>query len=318
MNLACKNALLEPRRRAPDLPRRGADAAGARRRRSRRARRAGSRRSTIAPPRGVDRATRCGCSRGAKRPVIIVGHGARFHMPRGDRARRAARRAGDHDVQGQGPDRRRPPARRRRARPQRHAGRELGHERGRPAARARRVVLQPHRHLPRPPDHPGRLRPDAARQVPPGRRCPVWGEIGVVVERLRAALAGARSRPTTRRRSSPSAGRSGARRRPAAPRDDRGHGVNSASVFAAMERHDPRRRGDRRRRRQPRLLVRPLLRVQAAHGADVRLPRLDRLRLPGRDGRVGGGAGAADRRRHRRRRLRASTWPSSRPRSSTA
>ena len=41
----------------------------------------------------------------AKRPVIIVGHGARFASRRGGRARRAARRARDHDIQGQGPDR---------------------------------------------------------------------------------------------------------------------------------------------------------------------------------------------------------------------
>ena len=44
------------------------------------------------------------------------------------------RRAGAHDVQGQGPGLRPPPARRRRARPQRHAGRELADERVRPAA----------------------------------------------------------------------------------------------------------------------------------------------------------------------------------------
>ena len=61
------------------------------------------------------------------------------------RARRARGRAGHHDVQGEGPDRRRPPARVRRARALRDAGRELGHERGRPARRARRVVLEPHR-----------------------------------------------------------------------------------------------------------------------------------------------------------------------------
>ena len=169
MNLACKNALL--RRDVahlifPDevqtLP------AGGRRgrRRARGPRRAVDDRAAG----GVDRRLRSSCSAAAQRPVIIVGHGARDAHAAVIRARRAARRAGDHDVQGQGPDRRRPSARRRRARPQRHAGRELGDERGRPAARARRVVLQPHRHLRRAPDHPGRLRPDAARQVPPGRR----------------------------------------------------------------------------------------------------------------------------------------------------
>src|SRR5213076_3065260 len=43
----------------------------------------------------------------------------------------------------------------------------------------------------------------------------------------------------------------------------------------------------RRRRRQPRVLVRPLLRDRAPQRAHVRLPRIDRLRLPSGDGRVG-------------------------------
>ena len=159
------------RRRAPDLPRRGPDAAGAR---GRGGRRAGRPRVAVddLAARGVDRGRAAAAAR-----LEAAGDHRRPRRPlphaRGDRARRAARRAGDHDVQGQGPDRRRPPAGRRRARPQRDAGGELGDERGRPAARARRVVLQPHRHLRRPPDHPGRLRPDAARQVPRRRRARV-------------------------------------------------------------------------------------------------------------------------------------------------
>ena len=214
MNLACKNALL--RRDVahlifPDevqtLPApEGAEAGGPAGRVSP---------STISPPeesiadalrllRGVEAA---GDDRRPRRALPHAG---------GDRARRAARRAGDHHVQGQGPDRRRPPAGGGRARPQRHAGGELGDERGRPAARARRVVLQPHRHLRRPPDHPGRLRPDAARQVPRRRRA----RVGRGRRRGRAAAGGApgaAATATTRPRSSPSAGRSGARRRRAAP-----------------------------------------------------------------------------------------------------
>ena len=152
----------------------------------------------------------------------------------------------------------------RRARAQRHPGRELVHERVRPAARVRRLVLEPHRHL-------RRSKPIIQVDFDPMQlgkfhpvEVPVWGEIGVVTRTCCSTRC-----PTTlddrrpARRSSPSAGRSGAPRRRSREADDRGDGVSSASVFAAMNRHDPRGRGDRRRRRQPRLLVRPLLRVQA-------------------------------------------------------
>ena len=236
MNLACKNALL--RRDVahlifPDevqtLPApEGAEAGGPAGRVSP---------STISPPEeSIEDALRllrgCEAAGDDRRPRRALPHA------RGDRARRAARRAGDHDVQGQGPDRRRPPARRRRDRAQRDAGGELGDERGRPAARARRVVLQPHRHLPRPPDHPGRLRPDAAREVPPRRGARVGRDRRRGRPAARASCPSG-SRPTTRPRSSPSAGRSGGRRRPAAPPTTAATGVNSASVFAAMERQIP-------------------------------------------------------------------------------
>ena len=128
-------------------------------------------------------------------------------------------------------------------------------------------------------------------------------------------------RPRRRRpgaRSSPSAGRSGAPRRRAAPATTAAHGVNSAVGVRGDGAPDPRRRRDRRRRRQPRLLVRPLLRVQAPHGADVRLPRLDRLRLPGGDGRLGGRARTGRSSRSPATAASPSTWPRSRPRSSTA
>ncbi len=102
------------------------------------------------------------------------------------------------------------------------------------------------------------------------------------------------------------AGRSGAAEKASRAGDDRGHGVNSAVDLRGPERQIARRRGDRGRRRQQHLLVRPLLRVpRRQRGADVRLPRLDRLRLPGGDRRLGGDRrGAPDRCGHRRRRLR--------------
>ena len=50
----------------------------------------------------------------------------------------------------------------------------------------------------------------------------------------------------------------------AAPPTTAARGVNSASVFAAMERQIPDERRDRGRRRQPRVLVRALLRVPAS------------------------------------------------------
>ena len=261
------------------------------------------RRPQIAPPE-ARRRDAVALHRRAPRPVIVVGHGARFEMDDVLGARRAARRAGAHHVQGQGPDLRPPPARRRRARPQRHAGRELAHERVRPAARVRRLVLEPHRHRAVQADRAGRLRPDGARPLPSGD-----GPGARRRRRHRAASAGRRcpARPASGSTSGPtsrSAGRSGAPRRRAGSPTTAGHGVSSAAVFDALTRLGARRRGHRRRRRQQRLLVRPLLRVRPPVGADVGLPRLDRVRLPRRDGRVGGGARPPDRRGHRRRRLR--------------
>src|SRR4051812_48527327 len=67
---------------------------------------------------------------------------------------------------------------------------------------------------------------------------PVWGEIGVVVDLLRDALP---DRLETDDQASQLAARGGiwgeGKRSRAV--DDRGHGVNSASVFAAMERQVP-------------------------------------------------------------------------------
>jgi thiamine pyrophosphate-dependent acetolactate synthase large subunit-like protein len=67
---------------------------------------------------------------------------------------------------------------------------------------------------------------------------PVWGEIGVVVDRLRAELPDATG---SSEQAEQLAGRWAIWRaeKAARARDDRGHGVNSASVFAAMERQVP-------------------------------------------------------------------------------
>ena len=178
---------------------------------------------------GGARAARAGqAARDHRRPRRALRHGARH------RAGRAARRARDHDVQGQGPDRRRPPAGGRRARAQRHAGGELVHERVRPAARARRLVLQPHRHLPRQADHPGRLRPARSSASSTRSTVPVWGEIGS----RRRACSGAAAEPARERADQRAelAARWAIWRaeKAAAPRDDRGRGVNSAAVFDAL------------------------------------------------------------------------------------
>ena len=104
-----KHARRRARRRAPRAPRRGAGPA-----RSDAPAGAAGR-----PPRRPARRAAAGALdaaldllRAARRPVIIVGHGARGDIDERARAGRAARRAGAHDVQGQGPGPRRPPARR--------------------------------------------------------------------------------------------------------------------------------------------------------------------------------------------------------------
>ena len=251
-----------PRRRPPRAPRRGAGAA----RRDAPAARAGR-----PPRRPAHRAARTRstprCDLLARRPP--AGDHRRARRARGAwtsvrRAGRAARRAGAHHVQGQGPGPRHPPARRRRARPQRHAGGELADERVRPAARGRRVVLQPHRHRAVQADRPGRRRPDGARPVPPGRPSPCSAtsasRCARCSTRLPATADGGRPARRRRRALGDLARREGAPRAPTTA----AAASRRAAVFAALDRPLPGRRGDRRRRRQPRLLVRPLLRVRAA------------------------------------------------------
>ena len=201
------------RRVASRLPRRGADDPGRRGRAGRDARRPDRRRPDPPARRGAGPGPR------ADRRVVAAGDHRRprraLRHARRDRARRTARRAGHHDVQGQGPDPRRASARLRRARPQRHAGGVVGDERGRPAAGVRRVVQQPHRHLRRPPDHPGRPRPGAARQVPlrrgaaarrrrrhrrrARRRGDAQGRPGVAGRAALGAVAGREGQPPRRR-----------------------------------------------------------------------------------------------------------------------
>ena len=155
--------------------------------------------------------------RGAKRPVMVVGHGARFHMPAviAFAEQLGAPVITTFKAKGQiGDD---------------HplAAGVLGRS-GTPVASwvmneadlllVLGASFSNHTgHLPRPPDHPGRLRPHAARASSTRSRCPsgarsASSSIGCAARSPRA------SRPTTRPRSSPSAGRSGGPRRPAVRR----------------------------------------------------------------------------------------------------
>ena len=232
------------------------------------------------------------------------------------RARRAPRRAGDHDLQGQGPDPRRPPAGRRRPRALRHAGRVVADERGRPADRARRVVRQPHRHLPGPPDDPGRPRPlQLGSSTPSTCRCGATSA-STVRRAGRRLDAGAGDRPARRRRDPP--GAVARPRRPAAR-------ATTTAAASTAPRSSPRSRATRRTTpSSPSTSATTPTRSAATSSArgpgrpDVGLPRLDRLRLPGGDGRVGGDARTPHDRDHRRRRLRAVHGRAARPPSSTA
>ncbi len=78
--------------------------------------------------------------------------------------------------------------------------------------------------------------------------------------------------------------------------DDRSKGVGSAAVFDALDAPLAGRRGDRGRCRKPRLLVRSLLRVHEPVRPDVGVPGIDRVRLSRRHGRLGGGARSTDHR----------------------
>ena len=128
---------------------------------------------------------------------------------------------------------------------------------------------------------------DGDRPLPPGRR-----------RRARRRRASTLRRCSTRRSATPTAvdqradvaarwaiWRAEKARRVA---DDRGRGVVGAAVFAALSDALPDRRG-----RSPSTSATTptpsaaTSRVDGPAGADVGLPRLDRVRLPGRDGRLG-------------------------------
>ena len=227
------------RRRAPRLPRRGADAAGRRRRGRRRAER--PRRPT---PRSRRREApssdaRRAASRGAQRPVIIVGHGARFEHGRRHRARRALGAPVAHDVQGQGQIADDHPL----------ACGVLGRS-GTPVASwlmnesdllvvfgasfSNHTGIAPYKPIVQVDFDPMRSAASTRSTVP------VLGDVGVDRARCSRELARADAcSASTSAPTSPRAGRSGGPRRRAALADDRGHGVASAAVFARSTRHVP-------------------------------------------------------------------------------
>ena len=104
--------------------------------------------------------------RGSKRPVIIVGHGARFQMGPVIELAETMNAPVLTTFKGKGLIPRQPSARLRCARPQRHAHRELVHERVGRARCFRSELQQPYWHHPEEADDPGRSRPDDSRKVP--------------------------------------------------------------------------------------------------------------------------------------------------------
>ena len=307
----------EPRRRPPDLPRRGAGAARPRRAADRAPRRVASPPPEIAPPQAeLDRAIEllaarraAGDHRRQRRPAV---------------PRRGARRCAEHidapmitTFKAKGARARRPPARR--------AACSAA-----PASRSARPTMARSdcllvlgasfsnhtgdRHLRA--DHPGRPRPDDARQVPPRRRAAVGRHRP---HARRARTTGCR-RPTD-----PSSGPSIAphwarwreeKARRAALVDGAGRAAPRRRVRGA-QRGRSRRRRDRRRRRQQRLRFGHFFECQARPGrAHVGLPRLDRVRASRRRWEPGPRPAASPqgRRRSPATAASASTSPSSRPR----
>ena len=237
MNLACKNALL--RRDVahlifPDevqtLPAPEGAAAGGpdgRVHAARRSRRPRSRSTT-----------RCGCCAARKRPVIIVGHGARFHMPAvialaeqlGAPVITTFKAKGqigdDHPLAAGVLGRSGTPVASwvmneadlllvLGASFSNHTGIYAGHP-----------IIQ----VDFDPMQLGKFHPVEV---------PVWGEVGVVVDRAARRAARPARRPTTRRAQLAERWAIWRAEKASRAADDRGAGVNSASVFAAMERQIP-------------------------------------------------------------------------------
>ena len=293
MALALKHAIVGRDVSHLDLPRRRADAPGARDGARPRPGRDGSASPGIAPPAdALARATER--LRAARRPAVIVGHGAREQM---DGVLRLAERlnapvlttfkgkglVSDHHPLGCG---------------------VLGRS-GTPIASwfmneadlllVMGASFSNHTGItPEAPDRAGRSRPHGARPLPPGRRA----RPGRHRRHGRPAPGGARGGrppggPPPRDRAA--LGHLARREGPAPARRPRPRAVGGGR----LRRHDPpgaRGCRDRRGRGQQHLLVRALLRVRPPVGADERLPGVDRLRLPGGDGGLGRGPRPADRR----------------------
>ena len=285
MDLACKHALL--RRDVAHLifpddvqtlpaPERaaGGPEGRSRRRRSRRPRS----RST----------TRWSCSRGAQRPVIIVGHGARTHMadvialaerlgaPVITTFKAKGQIADDHPL----------------------AAGVLGRS-GTPVAswlmnEADLLLVLGASFS----NHTGIYAGHPIIQVDfdplqlgkfhAGRPCRCWGDIGVAVERLRARAPGAAAtrRPAPRQLAARWAIWRAEKAQPRGRRPRR-RASTRAAVFAALERQIPDDAVIAVDVGNHAYSFGRYFECKGQHGADVRLPRLDRLRLPGRDGRLG-------------------------------
>ena len=225
-----------PRRRAPGAPRRGAGPALA-------TRPAGSPTVATRAARSVRTPTRSpappSCVAAARRPVIVVGHGARGAR---DEVVALAEQLGapvltTFKAKGLVPD-------------THPLGAGVLGRSGTPVASwlmneadlllvVGRVVLQPHRHRAVADDRAGRRHPDRDRPLRRGHRRPARRRRG----RRPGPGRGRRGRPApaprTSAATSPSAGRSGAPRRRAGSADDRGQGVSAAAVFAALSEHLP-------------------------------------------------------------------------------
>ena len=215
------------------------------------------------PPRST---TRCASSRRARRPVIVVGHGARFEMDAV--ARRSPRRCdapvlttfkakglvSDHHPLGAGVlGRSGTPVASwlmNESRPARSCS--ARRSRTTPASRAYKPIVQ----VDFDPMALGRFHPVTV----PGARATSASPRACCVERL--ARRRRPRRPARRRRRS--AGRSGGPRRRGASPTTAGSACRRPRCSTRSTARVPDGRGDRRRRRQPRLLVRPLLRVHRA------------------------------------------------------
>ena len=272
-------------------------------------------------------------SRAAKRPVDHRGARGPLTTWRPGRplmAERTPERAGDHHLQGQGLDLRPSSSGVRSARPQRHPHRELLHERGRPAPRSGGELLQPHRHHAQDPHHPGGLRPHGPGSSSTPIEVPVWGDIGTYG---RAMLPGSRGqgavRPSIQRMEIAGAVADlASTRRNASPETETSGPGEFDSACHLRRPHPAPSPNDAvidGRRGQQHLLVRAVLRVQRAGRAHVGIPGLDRLRVSGGPGGMGGhpGEGSPFHGRPvvsvcRVTAGSASTWARSPPRSSTA